>query len=286
MIDNHFGVTVGNNGTFGSDSGVGSTITLLEARLPAAQERRRALEQELAAVTAQIDAMTGVLEGLRTLAATPLDHRGEPAAPARPTASSAAPQTADEQTATAESDAKPVPAPTRTPRKRTGQKNPATTTAEKKTNTRKSTAHKTVSPKNTDPASAPTVTPTQPTAAAKKTTAKAAAKKTAKAAKGTTPKTAAKKTPAAGNPPVAAVSDAPTPGQRRSVADADSVLSVLAKMAGPLRAREVAEELGLEAVAANVNAIRTQLERLAKAGRAQRTGRGQYAPAGQSAVSG
>ncbi len=64
------------------------------------------------------------------------------------------------------------------------------------------------------------------------------------------------------------------------------MLAVLAKMAGPLRAREVTEELGLEGVAANVNAIRTQLERLASRGRAQRTGRGLYTVAPQGVISG
>ncbi|MFJ9776095.1 type IV toxin-antitoxin system AbiEi family antitoxin domain-containing protein [Kitasatospora sp. NPDC101157] len=52
---------------------------------------------------------------------------------------------------------------------------------------------------------------------------------------------------------------------------------MLADAQGPLRAREVTARVGNEESADNVNAVRTALERLTKAGRAQRPGRGLYA---------
>ncbi len=267
-------MTVGNSGTFGSDSGVGSTIALLETRLPVAQERRRELEEELAAVTAQIEAMTGVLDGLRALAGTPLDSRVESAAAVQLPAAQElveAHQPNVRQSGVTGADVQPAQAATRPARKTTSKKKPATTTAKKPT-ARKTTNRKTVAP---DAAPASTESAARPTAATKQTAAKAVAKKTTK---GSPSKATAKKTSPAGKPE-ADVSDAPSPAKRRRVADADSVLAVLAKMAGPLRAREVTEELGLEAITGNVNVIRTQLERLASSGRAQRTGRGLYAAA-------
>ncbi len=54
---------------------------------------------------------------------------------------------------------------------------------------------------------------------------------------------------------------------------------MLADASGPLRAREVAGLLGLDGLDSNVNAVRTRLERLAKAGQAQRAGRGLYTAA-------
>ena len=78
--------------------------------------------------------------------------------------------------------------------------------------------------------------------------------------------------------PVATASPRPTSRSwcRRKVADADNAPEVLSKAAGPLRVREVVEGLGLDAREGNLNVIRTRLERLAKDGRAQGTGRGLY----------
>ncbi|MEU6974246.1 hypothetical protein AB0A71_42345 [Kitasatospora aureofaciens] len=115
-----------------------------------------------------------------------------------------------------------------------------------------------------------------------KTAKKAAGKKAAPAKK-----TAAKKTAAVkGGGPVRTGAEpstetnetaAPAPGRRTTGATADSVLGVLAGAQGRLRAREVTTRLGIEESADNVNAVRTALERLTKAGRAQRPGRGLYA---------
>ncbi|WP_199520467.1 hypothetical protein, partial [Kitasatospora sp. MBT63] len=71
----------------------------------------------------------------------------------------------------------------------------------------------------------------------------------------------------------------PGGGRRPGLTDAAGVLAVLADASGPLRAREIAGLLGLDTLDSNVNAVRTRLERLAKAGQAQRTGRGLYTAA-------
>ena len=54
----------------------------------------------------------------------------------------------------------------------------------------------------------------------------------------------------------------------------------LAAAGAPMRAGEVNKVLGREETAGSVNAVRTALERLAKASRVQRVGRGLYQTAG------
>lgn len=283
--------------TFGTDSGVGSTIALLEARLPEVRERRRQLEDELAAVVAQENAMVSVLQGLEALAETSLAGRSTTAAPAGGKPAEAA-ETADskDQPDAAPAPAEPVgiegvpaaeepepqAAPAKATRKRTATA-PAGTTAAKKAATKKTTVRKTPS-KKTATASAPaTVAREQDAAAApapaKKATARGTAKKTA-AKKTTARKAAVKKTAAAELAPSAqpqtASAPAAAPGRRRRT-DAKSVLAVLTGADDSLRARQVAGLLGLDGTEAEVNAVRTTLERLAKSGTAQRTGRGLYA---------
>ncbi|MGW3041722.1 hypothetical protein ACWC9T_17180 [Kitasatospora sp. NPDC001159] len=76
--------------------------------------------------------------------------------------------------------------------------------------------------------------------------------------------------------PVLRMTPARTAAGRRRLTDAESVLAVLGQGKGPLRAREVTVLLGLDDQNGAVDAVRTMLERLAKTGRAQRTGRGVY----------
>ncbi|SDS66079.1 hypothetical protein SAMN05216371_0363 [Streptomyces sp. TLI_053] len=325
---------------FGADSGVGSTIALLEARLPGVRERRRQLEGELAAVVAQENAMVSVLQGLETLADT-LPAGGsatvEPAEVVEPAATEAEQATAKDEPATTqdEPDAAPAPAepagsadvpvageaepptiPTQTARRRTG-----TTPARKPTAKRaparkaaaKTTGGRTTRPRNTATASAPaTVAPEQDIAAepvlTEKTAARGAAKKAAakKAAATKTAVTKAAVTKAAATKSAATKSEvrkttakkevtkpaadaAPAPdaepqtvsapadesGRRRRT-DAGSVLAVLTGTSDSLRARQVADLLGLDGTDTDVNAVRTMLERLTKSGTVQRTGRGLY----------
>ncbi|MFC5887413.1 hypothetical protein [Kitasatospora aburaviensis] len=261
---------MGNGSIFGTDSGVGSTIALLEAQLPAVRERRSRAEAELAAVTAEEEAITKALDGLRLLSGTPLDP-GVPSTEVTAAPSEAVP---DAGTAAAEPaepiEEQAVPSPEEPAAAAPG--------ARKRTAARKAPAQRVATAKKTAPAA---VRGTRvPASGAKKAAGKAAADTEPKAAAKRVPaarKAAAQRDAASGKPPVDA--SAPQTGRRRRVADANDVLELLSQAGGPLRAREVAERLGLDAVEGNVNAIRSTLERLAKDSRAQRTGRGLYTAA-------
>ncbi|MFJ3219505.1 hypothetical protein ACIPLC_26715 [Kitasatospora sp. NPDC086801] len=251
-----------------------STIALLEVRQPAVQERIRRAEAELAAATAEQEAIAKALEGLRLLASgTPLDGAGEPHAgglPAAPAAgavreAAAAAEPADRRVAPSPSG--PAAAAVRAG-KTTTAKN-----AKKKAAATRADAAKTAAPapERKEQASAPAARKT-----ARKTTAKDSTRPKAAAQRTTIVKETAraKAAPAGGKPPVKAA--APAAGRRRQVTDADSVLEVLSKAGKPLRAREVLDLLGLDASEGNINALRTRLERLARDGRTQRPGRGLY----------
>ncbi|WP_329611673.1 hypothetical protein [Kitasatospora herbaricolor] len=293
-----------NNEMFGTDSGVGSTIALLEAHLPSARERRSRLEEELAAAVAQEGAITSVLEGLRALAGVPFDDRADSP---RETAAAAAPvgvgeggeaggavagvsgpevtSASDRQDTAVAGSTEASPAPAEKPARKTTGRKTATRAA-----ARKATAGKAAAATSPTPAGSTRATVT----AAKKTTARRSTTKgapKAAAPKDTEPQTTKKALPkarkasaskaatVAGKATVTAVSTPSTtasaPGRRR-LADAEDVLAVLSQASNPLRAREVVALLGLDAVDANINAIRTRLERLAKSGQAQRSGRGLY----------
>ena len=279
---------MGNGSTFGTDSGVGSTIALLEAQLPAVRERRSRVEAELAAVAAQEEAVTKALEGLRLLTGTPLAGQGGPDAGevAQVQAQAQAVQEAGAAAESVEEQAAPSPQ----------EPVAAAAGARKRTAAKKAPAKKTGSAKKTASARGTRA----PAAGTKKTAGKKTAEAEPKAATkrvpaaGKTapeaePKAVAKRVPAAGKTAAAQPGPAggesgvevsvPQAGRRRKVADANKVLEVLSRAGGPLRAREVTGQLGLDAAEGNINAIRTTLERLAKDGRAQRTGRGLYTAA-------
>ncbi|MFJ9448599.1 type IV toxin-antitoxin system AbiEi family antitoxin domain-containing protein, partial [Kitasatospora sp. NPDC101235] len=55
-----------------------------------------------------------------------------------------------------------------------------------------------------------------------------------------------------------------------------AIVEHLATAGGPVRAGDIARALGRDASASAINAVRTSLERLTKAGRAERVGRGLY----------
>ena len=272
-----------NGETFGTDSSVGSTIALLEARLPGVRERRRRLEDELATVVAQENAMVSVLQGLTALSGAALDGAsagGQGAAPATPapeaadvSADGAAGGPAEEERA---SRPEPEPAAAGPARRRTAKstagnteaarRNPAEKTTAKKTTARRSAAAKSVAATGTTGAAAGGTAPVRGGG-------KAPAKRAA----------VGKKAPSADRPvpveepPVAEVPTAS--GRRRRLTNATSVLAVLAGASGPLRAREVTGLLGLDDQESSVNAVRTMLERLAKTGKARRSGRGLYVAA-------
>ncbi|WP_329611461.1 hypothetical protein [Kitasatospora herbaricolor] len=326
-VDDATGVLVASGATFGTDSGVGSTIALLEARLPGVRERRRQLEDELAAVIAQEEAMVGVLQGLQALSGTALDGgpsagQGAAAAPgawevvAEVTGTVPAPDSAP---GVAEASVgavggpvvgepvsrpEPEPAAAQPVRRRAAKKTVKSTAGgagaakqdpAKKTTARKAAAKKSAAAGEATDAAAAVPSAAEPATAAKKGAARAAGKATARKAAAEKPasakktavvkKAVAKKAAVAADKPApaeegpaASVPGAPS-GRRRKLTDAASVLAVLAGASGPLRAREVSGLLGLDDQGASVNAVRTMLERLAKSGKAQRSGRGLYVAA-------
>ncbi|MEV7929062.1 hypothetical protein [Kitasatospora sp. NPDC088779] len=238
-----------------------STIALLEVRQPAVQDRIRRAQAELAAATAEQDAITKALEGLRLLS-----RGGELTPPPTVGAvqeSVTAAESIDRQAAPPQSG--PAASAARAGRKTAAKK------AKKASAARAGTAKTAASaPERQERASVPVTRKAARKAAAKETEPKAAAKRTSTAKKAARAAAA----PAGDKPPVKAAAQAA--GRRRQVTDANRVLEVLSRAGKPLRAREVTDLLGLDTSEGNINAIRTRLERLAKDGRTQRPGRGLY----------
>ncbi|MFD8705635.1 hypothetical protein ACFV1W_23990 [Kitasatospora sp. NPDC059648] len=237
------------------------TIAQLQAELPDVEARRRRLEDELTAAVARENAVRSAIESLQALAGPPTSQDTTPVGSTPAKADDAAEDRPQQPSA----EARPVPEQGREPAEKATKRTDRATKTAKKTTAKKSPAKKTTAKK---------------AAPAKKAAAK-------KATEGARPRTAAKKTVAArGTGPVRtgvqpgpqqSETAAPAPGRRTTGATSESALGVLADAQGPLRAREVTVRLGIEESADNVNAVRTMLERLAKAGRAQRPGRGLYA---------
>ncbi|PBC69543.1 hypothetical protein BX265_6872 [Streptomyces sp. TLI_235] len=276
---------MGNGRTFGTDSGVGSTRALIEARLPAVRKHRQKLEDELAAVIAQENAMVSVLEGLVALSDAPLGEEGK-AHGATPVRRTDQPPVADVHEGEVKTE---TTAATRAPVSVSATKAKA-----KRASPRNAAAVKTAGKRaagRTAAAGVPASDRAQaPNTAAKKTAPRRSTKTAGTiAAQGkTAPKTAPRKeaSPAARKPARVKTATATPdrtavepPRGRRRLTDANSVLAVLRQSEQPLRAREVTDRLGLDGVSGALDAVRTMLERLAKTSRAQRTGRGLYAAA-------
>ncbi|MFH9355668.1 type IV toxin-antitoxin system AbiEi family antitoxin domain-containing protein [Kitasatospora sp. NPDC017646] len=251
-----------------AESRFSDTIAQLEAELPGIEVRRRRLEDELTAAVARENAVRGAIESLRALAGPRASQDMTPVGGVRAEADAIVgvrpQQLAAEIGAALERGGEPAEGGT------TSGTDTATKTAKK------------AAGKKVAPAKKATAEKAKP---AKKTTAKKTAPK--KTADATRPRTPAKKTAATRNtgpvhtgaePPTAkSEKAAPAPGRRTTGATSEDVLGVLADAKGPLRAREVTARLGIEKSADTVNAVRTALERLTKAGRAKRPGRGLYA---------
>ncbi|MFB7618066.1 type IV toxin-antitoxin system AbiEi family antitoxin domain-containing protein [Kitasatospora sp. NPDC056181] len=249
------------------------------------------MEEELAAVIAQENAMVAVLEGLEALSGAPLEGLGQPQDVTVVKGANELPVTDTESAAKPSGDSAPIGA------KAAGtsagaRKAPAKKAAAKKATTRKAAtamkpaAGKSAVGKTSAAGAAERDAASTPDSSAKKAAARKGARNAVRGkVKPTTSQAGLQPEPAATQKPSRAKADggtgdgtapAKTPSGRRRLTDAESVLSVLGQGAGPLRAREVARLLGLEDADGAVNAVRTALERLAKAGRAQRTGRGLY----------
>ncbi|KJY26052.1 hypothetical protein VR45_37945 [Streptomyces sp. NRRL S-495] len=243
------------------------------------EERLLRAQAELGAASAERDAVHQALDALRLLSGAPARTDGDP-----PPAAAAPPVPAEAARDAERAGSTPgAPAPTEPAAVAAGAASGAKkATPARKTPARKASARKTAEPAKAEEAKAEEAKEKPAKATPAKTEPTRASARGAKTGGGT--KTAAKQDPTArtgrtasrsrpvdAEPPTAA----PAAG-RRTVTDADSVLAVLSGSAGPMRAREVSEKLGLEPLEANVNAVRTRLERLAKDGRAQRPGRGLY----------
>ncbi|MEK2494014.1 hypothetical protein WN990_31140 [Kitasatospora purpeofusca] len=263
--------------TFGTDTNVGSTILALEEQLPAAEERLLRAQAELGAATTERDAVRQALEALRLLSGAPArtDEDRTPAADAPPVAVDAPPVAAEAVPDTEQAPSAPeAPVPAGPATAAAGAKKATPT---RKAPARKAPARKTAEAAKEEPAR---TEPKRASARGAKTGggATTAAQQEPDARTG---RAARRRGPVGAEPPTAV-----SAAGRRSVTDADSILAVLSGSAEPLRAREVSEKLGLEPVQANVNAVRTRLERLAKDGRAQRPGRGLYTATARGTGSG
>ncbi len=250
--------------TFGTNSGVESTLALLQAELPRLEEQRRTLEQELAAVTDRLDAARAALTGLQTLAAAPaLQEAAAEVAPAI--------EQAPEVTVPAAAE---VPAKRRTTRT-TPQPTAKTPPAERTTAARKTATGRTAAGKATGTPSAKTRRPAASSAKSRKAAVPAkpaVAAETAAAAKATV--AVAKTEPIEPIEPMESTESAEP--KKRTSGLAESILAHLAEADGPARAGDIAQALGRETTPGSVNAVRTALERLVKASKAQRSGRGLY----------
>ncbi|MER7770939.1 type IV toxin-antitoxin system AbiEi family antitoxin domain-containing protein [Kitasatospora sp. NPDC096140] len=251
-----------------ADSRFSETIAQLEAELPGIEARRRRLEDELTAAVARENAVRGAIQSLQALAGLSASQDITPVGSIRAETDAIAGE--QPQQMAAEAGAASDRAREQAEKTATGTDNTVTKTARKATAKKAAPAKKATAKK-----AAPAKKASAKKAAAKKTTGGARQRTTAK-------KTAAPRSTKpvrTGSEPAPEMSEtaASVPGRRTTGATSETVLAVLADAQGPLRAREVTARLGIEESADNVKAVRTMLERLAKAGRAQRPGRGLYA---------
>lgn len=248
---------------FGTHNGMASTIELLQAELPQLESRQQALEKDLAAVSERLESVRTALRSLQALATVP--SQGTPAAPAEPAAEAVhAPAAADasasapaaEPAAPAKPAASSEPAADEAPAKAAGRRRKAPVPA----------------PRAVDGDATTGDAATEDAPAVKKPGRRRAggAAKTQRPA-GRAAKPAASK-PAAGP----AAKPAKPTAAKRAVGLMDGVMECLSKSAEPMRAGEVNKILGREQTAGSINAVRTALERLAKASRVERVGRGLY----------
>ncbi|MEV0192218.1 hypothetical protein AB0I39_27255 [Kitasatospora purpeofusca] len=228
-----------------ANSGVATAITLVEIELAELEKQRASLASELERVAGYVTSLGVALDGLRAAEAALKPAVGatvEPSAPANVPADEAPPaqEPAPIEADTVSLPAVDEPAPKKATRRRAPAPEAATTEAA--------------------PAGRAARKPRTATAAAE-----AAAPAEARPKARTTKKTTAKKS---APPPSAAATPA-----KRSRGIADDVLSALAAAGRPLRAGEVSATLGADNTD---DKVRATLERLVKAGRAQRAGRGLF----------
>ncbi|MBV9025134.1 MAG: hypothetical protein JO362_15395 [Streptomycetaceae bacterium] len=231
-------------------SSIASTIEVLQAELPQLQDRKQELEKDLAAVTERLEAGRAALNSLQALADAPAPL-AEPA-PALPegnddlVAEQQSQPAVEDQASTPQQEAVPAPRQASESKPRQGTK----------------TGKGAAEPKKARKAEKPqTEKPQQTAGRTGKSTGASTSAKTA-SAKTTSAKTASAK--------AASTKQARTPGLSQSI------VTVLAKAKGPLRAGEVNQALGRENTNGSVNSVRTALERLTANRDVRRVGRGLY----------
>ncbi|MFF9647267.1 hypothetical protein [Kitasatospora aureofaciens] len=247
-----------------TDTPFGDTVAKLERDLPVAEARRRALEDELAAAVAHEHALRGALESLRVLSGLSVQQDKDSVSAVGHTDGIGLAEVTAERPA-AGSDADPAATRKPGPVARAAVRKTAEQDAGKRAKARVGVT-KAVSKKS---AQAAIVTQTTASPSARRGVAKKVA-----------PKKAVARSSPSELEQVQITTPLPAPRRRRTGVTVESILKVLSENDGPLRARAVVAHLGIDDEPGTVNSVRTALERLAKAGRAQRTGRGLYAGQG------
>ncbi|MFE7778224.1 hypothetical protein ACFU5O_30870 [Streptomyces sp. NPDC057445] len=223
-----------------------TTTSLLQAELPQLEEHQQALQEQLAAVSERLESVRGALTALSALSATTVPHPR--------TAEGEARVPAEAETASVEADTGTTPEPAET------------TTEAAPTEIPSAAPEETATPRRARKAGAGTKQKAASRADEKPVATRRPAKKPT-AAKATKAKQTESTAPA------------------EAVLDAggltEQVIAVLARDAGtPLRARDVAQVLGRDDSAGDINTVRSTLDRLVATSRAHRAGRGLYqAPA-------
>ncbi|MFE4059564.1 hypothetical protein ACFXP3_25290 [Streptomyces sp. NPDC059096] len=237
-----------------------ATTALLRSELPQLESHQQALEKELATVTERLESVRTALGALQAL--SPVAEADGAVAPVAapvvaepaPEPRLVAPRTAPESVPAEEPTAAEAPAKEAPAAKAPAEKAPARGKARGAARTTK--------------AAAGSETRTKAGTAAKpaKETKRRPAKKTA-------PAKSAKAAPAK--------KTAPTAGDPQGAGLTDQILAILAAAGGdPVRARDVAAQLGRDATPGSINAVRSTLDRLVGTSRAHRAGRGLYQASG------
>ncbi|MCL7377806.1 hypothetical protein [Streptomyces sp. 35G-GA-8] len=242
-----------------------TTTALLRGELPQLETHQQSLERELASVTGRLESVRTALGALQALSPTPQaqetvpeQRAAEPSAAETPAAQApvvvtpvaeAPAEKAPAEEAAAEAPAKEKPAPAKAAKSRKS----ASASSSARTSGGGSGAKSQTSKEQTAKEQAPKERTSRPAK---------------KAAPATATKTRAKKTAAA---------VAPAPASEQASGLTEQILAVLAASDGnPVRARDVAQELGRDGTPGSINAVRSTLDRLVGTSRAHRAGRGLY----------
>lgn len=270
-------------------SSIEATTALLREELPQLEQHQQALEKDLAAVTERLESVRGALTALEALsiAAVPTPRveaearTGEPVAPA-PAAPAAEPVPAEEPAPAPEAEAASEPAPVTEPESEAAPEPAATPDVPAQRTPRSAAPARKAASAAKKPARPASRAKSAKPAAKSRPARKTSAVKATKTAKSTARSTSTAKTTKAKNVQKAekTTDQAPSPAPQNTGLT-EQVAAVLARNGDtPLRARDVAKELGRDDSTGAINTVRSTLDRLVATSRARRAGRGLYqAPA-------